>query len=328
MTIAPTTTAPIEEQAPAPLTGGGRRSRADTGFRWLTFGAGLLVLAILVGIVISMTTRAWPAFSKEGFGYFTHEKFDEVNGVFGAKAYIYGTIVVSFLAVLFAVPISIGIALFVTEVAPRRMRFWTTTVMDLLASVPSVVFGLWGFLVLRPKLNDLYNSIHDHVKSIPVLKSIFGPSGGGSSFMTAGLIVALMIIPIITSITREVFLTVPRNDKDGALALGATRWEMIRGVVLPHSTGGVVGAVMIGLGRAMGETIAIALVIGANPQIVANLFAAGEAMPSVIARNLPESGGEFQAALIGLGVVLVALTIVVNIAAKVLVARIDRLRGA
>jgi phosphate transport system permease protein len=146
--------------------------------------------------------------------------------------------------------------------------------------------------------------------------------------MTAGMIVALMIIPIITSITREVFLTVPRNDKDGALALGATRWEMIRGVVLPHSTGGVVGAVMIGLGRAMGETIAIALVIGANPQIVANLFAAGEAMPSVIARNLPESGGEFQAALIGLGVVLVALTVVVNIAAKVMVARIDRLRGA
>jgi phosphate transport system permease protein len=200
--------------------------------------------------------------------------------------------------------------------------------MDLLASVPSVVFGLWGFIVLRPYLNDMYNWIHDHVSSVPVLKSIFGPSGGGSSFMTAGLIVALMITPIITSITREVFLTVPRNDKDGALALGASRWEMIRGVVLSHSSGGIVGAILLGLGRAMGETIAIALVIGANPQIVSNLFAAGEAMPAVIARNLPESSGDFQAALIGLGVVLVALTMLVNVGAKVLVARIERSKGA
>jgi phosphate transport system permease protein len=142
--------------------------------------------------------------------------------------------------------------------------------------------------------------------------------------MSAGLIVALMITPIITSITREVFLTVPRNDKDGALALGATRWEMIKGVVLPHSSGGVTGAVMLGLGRAMGETIAIALVIGASPQIVPNLFAQGEAMPSVIARNLNESTGDYQAALIGLGVVLFVLTIGVNMVARRLVLRFDR----
>jgi phosphate transport system permease protein len=142
--------------------------------------------------------------------------------------------------------------------------------------------------------------------------------------MTAGLIVALMIVPIITSITREVFLTVPRNDKDGALALGATRWEMVKGVVLPHSTSGITAAVMLGLGRAMGETIAIALVIGASPQIVTNVFSQGEAMPSQIARQLNESTGDFQAALIGLGVLLFALTIIVNVAARGLVTRFER----
>jgi len=327
MTSAPTTIQPSDAPAPAPLTGGGRRARADRGFGWLSLLAGALVLAILVGIVLSMVNRAWPVFAKEGLGYLTNEKFDQVNNVYGAKSYIYGTIVVSLIAIVFAVPLSIGIALFATELAPLRLRWWITTAMDLLASIPSVVFGLWGFIVLRPYLNDIYNWIHEHVKSIPVLNSIFGPSGGGSSFMTAGLIVALMITPIITSITREVFLTVPRNDKDGALALGASRWEMIRGVVLSHSGGGIVGAVMLGLGRAMGETIAIALVIGANPQIVPNLFAAGEAMPAVIARNLPESSGDFQAALIGLGVVLIALTMLVNVGAKLLVGRIAAARG-
>jgi phosphate transport system permease protein len=201
--------------------------------------------------------------------------------------------------------------------------------MDLLAAVPSVVFGLWGFLVLRPPLKDIYNSFADLVHPIPLVNQVFGPSASGMSFMTAGLIVALMITPIITSITREVFLTVPRNDKDGALALGATRWEMIKGVVLPHSTSGITGAVMLGLGRAMGETIAIALVVGASPQIVANLFAQGEAMPSVIARNLNESSGDYQAALIGLGVALFVLTIVINMAARALVSSFDRsLKGA
>jgi phosphate transport system permease protein len=324
-----TTTPPREDAlAPAPIIGGGRPARADTAFRWMALGAGLLVLVILAGIVISMTTRAWPAFSKMGLKYFTEDRFDEVNGVFGSKSYIYGTIVVSFIAIVVAVPVSLGIALFVTELAPLRLRWWITTIMDLLAAVPSVVFGLWGFLILRPYLNDIYNWVHDHVENIPILKTIFGESQGGNSFMTAGLIVGLMITPIVTSITREVFATVPRNDKDGALALGATRWEMIRGVVLPHSSGGFIGAVMLGLGRAMGETIAIALVIGGNPQIVANLFATGEAMPSVIVRNLPESSGDFQAALIGLGVVLMALTLVVNIAARLMVAHIQRLRGA
>jgi phosphate transport system permease protein len=293
-------------------------------FRYAALGAGLSILLILGGIAVSTTQKAWPAFAKAGFSYVFTDNWNPNTGDFGALSFIYGTVVVSLIAVIVAVPVSVGIALFVTEVAPRRWRGALTTVMDLLAAIPSVVFGLWGFLVLRPQLKDLFNWIADTVHGIPVLHSVLGPSLSGQSFMSAGLIVALMITPIITSITREVFLTVPRNDKDGALALGATRWEMIKGVVLPHSSGGVTGAVMLGLGRAMGETIAIALVIGASPQIVPNLFAQGEAMPSVIARNLNESTGDYQAALIGLGVVLFVLTIGVNMVARRLVLRFDR----
>jgi phosphate transport system permease protein len=310
------------------LTASGRGAAADKAFRYVALAAGLTILVILGAIAFSTTQRAWPAFAHAGLSYVTSDDWNPNAGKFGALSFIYGTFVVSIIAVVVAVPVSVGIALFVTEVAPRRLRSTITTVMDLLAAVPSVVFGLWGFLVLRPQLKDVYNSIADFVHPIPVLRTVFGPSLSGQSFMTAGLIVALMITPIITSISREVFLTVPRNDKDGALALGATRWEMIKGVVLPHSSGGITAAVMLGLGRAMGETIAIALVVGASPQIVANLFAQGEAMPSVIARNLNESSGDYQAALIGLGVALFVLTIGINIAARRLVSSFDRsMRG-
>jgi phosphate transport system permease protein len=273
---------------------------------------------------VSTTVRAWPAFEAEGLGTFFSDNWVPSQGHFGARSIVYGTLVVSAIGLVVAVPLSIGIALFITELAPRRLRSGITTVMDVLASVPSVVFGLWGFVILRPHLKDFYNDIADAVSGVPVLRSIFGPSLSGQSFMTAGLIVGLMIVPIITSIIREVFQTVPTNEKHGALALGATRWEMVRGVVFPHSTGGMVGAVMLGLGRAMGETIAVALVIGASPQITANLFAQGEAMPSVIARNLNEASGTYQAALIGLGVGLFLLTILINISARLLVTRVDR----
>ena len=312
------------EKSDGALTASGRGARADTAFRFVALAAGLTILFILGAIVVSTTQRAWPAFAREGVSYITSDDWNPNQGKFGALAFIYGTFVVSVIAVVLAVPVSVGIALFTTEVAPRRLRSTVTTVMDLLAAVPSVVFGLWGFLVLRPYLKDIYNSIADFVNPVPVLNTVFGPSLSGQSFMTAGLIVALMITPIITSITREVFLTVPRNDKDGALALGATRWEMIKGVVLPHSSSGVSGAVMLGLGRAMGETIAIALVVGGSPQIVANLFGQGEAMPSVIAHNLNESSGDYQAALIGLGVALFVLTVIINMAARALVSTFDR----
>jgi len=307
---------------PSEMEGDPRDQRADSVFRRVALGAGLLVLAILAGIAISTTNKAWPAFVHQGFSYVFTDNWNPNQDSFGAAAIIYGTIVVSLIALVVSVPVSLGIALFLTEVAPRRIRTAVGTVMDVLAAVPSVVFGLWGFLTLKPWIVDVFNSIAGAVDGVPVLRSVFGRSTG-MSFMTAGLIVALMITPIITSILREVFATVPVNDKNGALALGATRWEMIRGVVFPHSTGGIVGGIMLGLGRAMGETIAVALVIGASPQIVSNLFAQGEAMPALIARNLNEATGLHSSALIGLGVALFALTLVVNISARAMVRRID-----
>jgi phosphate transport system permease protein len=200
----------------------------------------------------------------------------------------------------------------------------TITTMDVLAAVPSVVFGLWGLRILAPKLQGVYhNAFFDFLGGLPLVGRFF-QANTGVGFMTAGLVVALMVTPIITSVTREVFATVPRNDKEGALALGATRWEMIRGVVLPHSSGGITGAVMLGFGRALGETIAVALLIGANPQISANLLGTGETIPAQIARNLSEANGTFRSALIGLGFVLFVITIVVNVSARRFVLIVDR----
>jgi phosphate ABC transporter permease subunit PstA/phosphate ABC transporter permease protein PstC len=292
----------------------------------LCLAAGLAVLAILALILVTTTNEAWPALRDSGIGFFTDNNWipndpDGPTGPrtaeFGALAFVYGTFVVSAVALLIAVPLSIGIALFTTELASRRLRGPIVTVIDLLAAIPSVVFGLWGLFVVAPGMEPLYDWVHERVDGIPILGSLLGaPVSSGKSFMTAGVILAIMITPIITSIAREVFDTVPEEEKHAALALGATRWEMIKGAVFPHSFGGLVGAVMLGLGRAMGETIAVALTVGASVQIVANLFQAGDAMPAVIVRNFGESSGTYRAALIGLGVVLFAMTVAVNLLAR------------
>ncbi len=321
------------------LSSTGHGALADRSYKALCVTAGAAVLVILGLILVTTTQRALPAFRSEGLGFVFRNNWvpndpDGPNGPqtahFGAWAFVYGTLVVSAIALVFAVPVAIGIALFITEQAPRRLQQPVVAVIDLLAAVPSVVYGLWGILVLAPNIEGIYAWIHDLVDGVPVLGGLLGaPVGSGRSFMTAGLIVAIMITPIITSITREVFWTVPRDDKHGALALGATRWEMIKGVVFPHSFGGVVGAVMLGLGRAMGETIAVALTIGAATQVTPNLFKSGNAMPAVIVQQFGESSGDFQAALIGLGVVLFAITVVVNLLARVVVSRAEhRLKGA
>lgn len=302
---------------------------ADDAFRLLTLAAGLTILVILGLIAVTTLNNAWPAFRDEGLSFFTSSEWVPNEGKFGALAFVYGTVIIGLIAVVLAVPVSVGIALFVTEIAPARVRVLTTAVMDLLAGVPSVVFGLWGILVVAPNLQSVYDSFSNAMDPIPGLSSLFDGTQTGRSFFTAGMILALMITPIITSITREVFTTVPRNDKDGALALGATRWEMVRGVVFPHSIGGVVGATMLGLGRAMGETIAVALVIGSSPHIVANLFSNGDAMPAVIANQFGEATGTHRAALIGMGVALFLLTIAVNVSARMVVRRVEsRIRGA
>jgi phosphate transport system permease protein len=300
----------------------------DRLFRLVAMLAGLSVLVILGLIAFSTTHTAWPAFSKEGIHFFTSKTWDVPGLHFGALAFIYGTLVVSAIALFFSVPVSIGLALFITEIAPRRLRSAIVYVVDLLAAVPSVVYGLWGLLVVVPAVSGFYRDLASGVRHIPVLNTVLsGRPLSGVNFVTAGLIVALMITPIITSITREVFVTVPTAQKEAAVALGATRWEMIRGAVFPHSRGGIVGAVLIGLGRAMGETIAVALLIGSATSLTGRLFSPGDTMASVIVNQFGEATDISRAALIGLGVVLFVITIIIGVIARGLVARVEA-RGA
>jgi phosphate transport system permease protein len=329
----------VEPSPPAPPSlqppdlGGLRSSssagRGDVIFKWIALLAGLTVLAILALIAFSTTREALPAFQQMGLKFVTSSDWNPNQGQFGALAYIYGTILVSIIAILIAVPISLGIALFTTELAPRRMRTPITYVMDLLAAIPSVVYGLWGLLVLAPNLQPVYDAISSSVGTWPVFSAVFGGQANGKSYMTAGLILAIMIIPIITSLSREVIATVPAAQREAALGLGATRWEMIRASIIPWARGGIVGSVMLGLGRAMGETIAAALVIGSSANITLQVFSSGDNMPAYIANQFGEASDTFRSALIGLGVVLFVLTIAVNLFARGVVTRFDvRSRGA
>jgi phosphate transport system permease protein len=308
-----------------------RRPLGDRGFALLALLAGLLVLAILVGIVVTTAQQGSDWFSTAGFkGIFS--TVWNTTDQFGMMAFVYGTVLTSVIAIIISIPVSLSVALLLTEVVPRRWAQPIVVIIDLLAVVPSVVWGLWGIIVLEPWIEPIYASIASGVHGIPVLDNLFGESNGsvsGASFFTAGLILAIMITPIITSLSREVIATVPAIDKEGAYALGATRWEMIRGAVWPHSQAGVVSAILVGLGRAMGETIAAALVIGSSVQVTSHLFVPGYSIPAVIANQFGESSGEFRSALIGLGLVLFVITIIVNLFARAVVERSGRRsRGA
>jgi len=281
----------------------GQRQLADRAFRGVAIAAAALVLLVLGMIAITMTRRAWPALDG---AFFSSTRWSAADGVFGALPFLWGTLYTAAIAVAIAVPVSLGVALFITQLAPPWLRKPMIYLVDLLAVVPSVVFGLWGVLVLSQHF------------------------GLGRSFLTAGVILAVMITPIITSLAREVIETTPPSDKEAALALGATRWEMITASVLPHSKGGLVGAVMLGLGRAMGETIAAALVIGsAIGQLTVNPFAPGNSLPAVIANEWGEADEPHKAALIALAVTLFVITIAVNLVATAVVQRsMKRSRGA
>jgi phosphate transport system permease protein len=284
------------------LRGGG--ATADRAFRWLAVLASALVLLVLGLIAVTMTHRAMPVLGAMGLDFFTTTRWSAPDELFGALPFIWGTLFTAAIAVVLAVPISLGVALFTSLVAPPWLKRPLVYLIDLLAVVPSVVFGLWGVLVLSQHF-DL-----------------------GRSFLTAGIILAIMIIPIITSLAREVIETTPTADMEGALALGATRWEMITAAVLPHAKGGLVGAIMLGLGRAMGETIAAALVIGsALGQITVDPFAPGNSMPAVIANEWGEAADLHKSALIALAVTLFVITIVVNLIATTIVSR-SMQRGA
>jgi phosphate transport system permease protein len=325
MSVISTTPAPT---APPPnITG--KRSLGDRSFALVAVLAGFSVLAILALIAFSTTKEAWPIFRDRPGQFLFTKRWAPAEDHYGALGFVYGTLVTAIIALVFAVPVSIGVALYVTEIAPAWLRRPVVYVMDILAVIPSVVFGLWGVLVLAKPAGSFYGHVSSALSWIPLVGRLFASPVSGKSFFTAGIILAIMIVPIISSLTREVFTTTPAAEKEAALALGATRWEMIRGAVFPHSKGGMVGAITLGLGRAMGETIAVALVIGSSAQITARLFASGDSLPAVIANEFGEASGLTRAALIGCGVILFLLTILVNVGATAAVQRsMRRSRGA
>ena len=308
----------------------GGREIADRAFGAVSRLSGPKVLAVLALIAVTMVGRSVDAIRWMGTDFWVWRRWAPPEQYYGILSFVFGTLYTAVIALLLAVPISLGIALFVTQIAPVWLRRVMVYVIDLLAVIPSVVVGLWGLLVLAPNITGFYGWLSDTFDGWPVLGSIFGSNPQGRSFLTAGIVLAIMITPIIVSLSREVIETTPQSEKEAALALGATKWEMIRGSVIPHSKGGLVGAIMLGLGRAMGETIAVALTIGsALGQITLNALASGNSMPAVITAEWGEADALKKSALIGMAMTLFVITIVVNTTATAIVQRSQkRTRGA
>ncbi|MEA2396974.1 MAG: phosphate transport system permease protein [Thermoleophilaceae bacterium] len=304
----------------------GRPSRSrlqDQILRWGLTGLAGLILALIAYFFIRLAGEGWPAFQKFGvFGFTFTDNWDVSRGVFGALPLLVGTIVTSVIALAIGVPVAVAAALFVSELCPRRLRAPLTVMIELLAAVPSVVYGLWGVFVLIPRLHGAEQFVADKLSFLPFV----GGHVPGPNYFIAGLILAIMIVPIVSAITREVVATVPPDHKEAALALGATRWEMIRTAVLPYSRAGITGAALLGLGRAIGETIAVTLVIGNAPTIGKQIFDQGYTLAAVIANEFGEAANNqtHRAALIAAGLVLFVLTLLVNAVARWLVHRAER----
>jgi phosphate ABC transporter permease protein PstC len=282
-----------------------------------------LILALIAFFFVRLYIEARPAFSKFGvFGFAFDNDWDVAGEKFGAWPLVAGTLITSGVALLIGVPIAIATALYTTELCPRRLRGPLTITVELLAAVPSVVYGLWGVFVLIPKLRPAEQWFSDTFSFLPFV----GGQVAGPNYFIAGLILAIMIIPIVSAITREVMATVPSDNKEAALALGATRWEMIRMAILPYSRAGITGAAMLGLGRAIGETIAATLVIGNAPTVGKHLFDQGYTLAAVIANEFGEAAADplHRAALIAAGLVLFVLTLLVNGIARTMVTRANR----
>lgn len=297
----------------------------DALFRNLTFAAALLVLSILFGVFVSLMIGAAPAFSTFGLDFLTTQSWNPVTEKFGALAPVYGTIITSLIAMGIAVPVGIGIAIFTTELCPVLLRKPIAIAIELLAGIPSIIYGIWGLFVFAPFLQQhIQPAIIATFSGVPILKDIFAGPPYGIGVFTAGLILAIMVIPFISSISRDVFETTPSVLKESAYALGATTWEVIWNVVLPYSRAGVLGGVMLGLGRALGETMAVTFVIGNAHKIAASVLAPGTTISATIANEFTEAVGDiYTSALIALGLILFVITFIVLAAARYMLARME-----
>ncbi len=316
----------VQPQGPSPirefLNGRGNGAFADRTFGTVMLVCALSIFAIVLFILAILILRSKLSLMQFGFKFFSGSQWDPVSGQFGALPFIFGTLATSFLALIMAVPLALGVAIFLTELCPKALRSPISFLTEFLAAIPSVVYGLWAVFVLVPLVRDTIG---------PFLVKYFGWTGlfDGSNFgvglLAASMILAVMILPIISSLTRDIMLAVPSNQREAMLALGATRWEMIRTGVLRNARIGIVGAVILGLGRALGETMAVTMVIGNSPTISKSLFAPGYTLASVIANEFSEASGDlYLSALIEIGLALFVVTIVVNAIARLLVWAVTR----
>jgi phosphate ABC transporter permease protein PstC len=317
----------------APIASGDRATLArsplarlpDRALKYVLTALATLILALIVYFFIRLIGQAHGAFAKEGvFGFVFRNNWNIGAERFGALPLVVGTLVTSAVALLIGVPVAVAAAVYTTELCPRRLRATLSVLIELLAAVPSVVYGLWGIFFLAPKLKGAEQWAANRLSFIPFV-------GGGAvtipNYFVAGLILAIMILPIVSAISREVMSTVPTDHKEAALGLGATRWEMIRLAVLPYCRSGIVGGAMLGLGRAIGETIAVTILIGDAPQLGHRLFGQGYSLAAVIANEFGEATGVHRSALFAAGLVLFVLTLLVNVIARIFVVRAGRASG-
>ncbi|MDR2254431.1 MAG: phosphate ABC transporter permease subunit PstC [Arthrobacter sp.] len=306
--------------APSPLTAGEKGRAGDKFFSGLTFAAGGLILVVLLFVTVFLVVNAYPALIAGA---------DELPSQTSFFEYVWplvlGTLLAAGLALLMATPVAIGVALFISHVAPRKLAKPVGYVIDLLAAIPSVVYGAWGMLFLAPLLVPIYDWLHRYLGWIPLFND---PSATGRTILTAAIVLAVMILPIITALSREIFVQTPKLHEEAALALGATRWEMIKMSVLPFARPGVVSAIMLGLGRALGETMAVALVLSSGALTWGLLAEGNNTIPAEIAANFPEASGLRYNELIAAGLALFLITLVVNLAARWIVNRHKEFSGA
>ena len=306
-----------------------RFKSGDQLFHAMTFAAALFVLLLLGGVIASLVWGSIPAIQAFGFGFITGTQWDAVNDQFGAAVAIYGTIITSVIALAIAIPIGLGIAIFLTELCPPRLRQPIGIAIELLAGIPSIIYGIWGFFILKPLLQAYVEPFIIAICGpIPLLNTIFAGPAYGTDVFTAGFILAIMVLPFITSISRDVFATVPAVLKESAYGLGFTTREVVGNVVIPYTRVGIIGGVMLALGRALGETMAVTFVIGNAHQLSSSLFAPGTSISATIASEFEEADrGIYTASLIELGLILFVITFFVLAAARFLLMRVEK-KGA
>ncbi len=319
----------VAAEVPARAKAVARLRLGDAAFHHLTRFAAIAVLAILGGVILALVIGAAPALRAFGPSFLIDESWNPVTERFGALAPIYGTVVTSLIAMLIAVPIGLGIAMFLSEICPPWLRRPIGIAIELLAGIPSIIYGIWGLFVLAPFLQSTVQpGLIDLFGSVPVLSHLFAGPPYGIGMLTAGLILAIMVLPFITAVSRDLFQAVPPVLKEAAYGVGATRWEVFRYVVVPYVRVGLIGAIMLGLGRALGETMAVTFVIGNAHKISSSILAPGTTISATIANEFTEAVGDlYTASLIALGLILFAITFIVLAAARYLLSRIERRFG-